>query len=184
MGELTSLLAAVRAGEPGSIDRVVAVTYRELHSLARSRLRRAPHSTVLDTTALLHECYLRLSRVGDLKAEDRSQFMGYAARVMRSVIVDTLRERAAERRGGDQARMTLPTDVEDPAASGTRHVLEINDAIEALRLLDERLATIVELRYFAGLSNDEIAAILEVNERTVRRDWDRARAFLHRELYP
>jgi DNA-directed RNA polymerase specialized sigma24 family protein len=95
MGELTLLLAAVRAGEPGAVDRVVAMTYDELHTLAHRRLSRSPSISLMDTTSLVHECYLRLVKVGELNAADRPHFMGYAARTMRSIIVDLLRRRRA-----------------------------------------------------------------------------------------
>jgi RNA polymerase sigma factor (TIGR02999 family) len=182
MGELTSLLAAVRAGTPGAIDRVVAMTYRELHALAHQRLRRAGPITTLDTTALVHECYLKLQRLGELQTADRAHFMSYAGRAMRSIIVDLARQRRAVRRGGEDLKVTLPSEVFAEAATGAEQLLAIDQALESLRRLDERLVRVVELKYFAGLTNEEVAAALDVDERTVRRDWDKARMVLYEQL--
>lgn len=182
MGELTRLLAAVRAGEPGAVDGVVAATYRELHALARQRLARAPAITLLDTTSLVHECYLRLVKVGELQTEDRGHFMAYAARAMRAIIVDFARQRAAQRRGGDAVRVTLDPEIPADGADGAAELLRISAALDELAKLDERLARVVELRYFAGFTNEQVAEVLGVNERTVRRDWDKARALLYQEL--
>jgi RNA polymerase sigma factor (TIGR02999 family) len=182
MGELTGLLAAVRAGDRGAVDGLVAATYRELHALARQRLARASTITLLDTTALVHECYLRLLKVGELAATDRSHFLNYAARAMRSIIVDFARQRLAERRGGDALAVTLDSQVEDPGAASAAEVVRLSEALDELERIDPRLARVVELKYFVGLGHDEIAAALEVNERTVRRDWDKARAILFAAL--
>ena len=183
MGELTRLLAAVRAGEPGALDRVVTATYRELHSLAHQRLSRSPTLSLLDTTSLVHECYLRLINVGELHLADRPHFMGYAASAMRSIVVDLLRRRLADRRASGERNLTLGTDISE-GSSGSEQVLQIDAALEELAKLDRRLVGVVELRYFAGLTNNEIAASLGVNERTIRRDWDKARVLLRRELAP
>jgi RNA polymerase sigma factor (TIGR02999 family) len=183
MGNLTLLLAAVRAGEPAAVDRLVAATYRELHSIAHQRLSRTPTLTLLDTTALVHECYLKLVNLGELQATDRSHFMGYAARAMRSIVVDMVRRRMAERRGGGERNLTLGTDIGESLAE-SEQVLRVDGALEELAKLDQRLVEVVELRYFAGLTNEEIAETLGVNERTVRRAWDKARMLLHRELLP
>jgi RNA polymerase sigma factor (TIGR02999 family) len=164
------------------VARVVAYTYRELHALAHSRVRRSPQNTLLDTTGLVHECYLRLVAVGNLQTADRGQFMAYAARVMRSIIVDAVRSRDASRHGGDQERVPLLTDVPDSRAGDAQQILAVSDALDSLRAMDERLVTIVELRYFAGLDNTEIADVLQISERTVRREWKKARALLHHEL--
>jgi RNA polymerase sigma factor (TIGR02999 family) len=181
MGEMTRLLAAVRAGEPGAVDRVVTATYRELHSLAHRRLSKSRAVSLLDTTSLVHECYLRLVDVGELHATDRAHFMGYAARAMRSIVVDLVRRRLADRRGSGGRNLTLGTDISE-SPTGAEQVLQIDTALDELAKLDRRLAEMVELKYFAGLTNDEIAAAFGVNERTIRRDWDKARVLLQREL--
>jgi len=168
MGNLTLLLAAVRAGEPGAVDRVVAATYRELHTIVRRRLSRTPAITVLDTTALVHECYLKLVNLGDLQATDRAHFMGYAARAMRSIVVDMVRRRMAARHGGGERNLALGTDIGENLADAEQ-VLRVDGALEELSKLDRRLVDVVELKFFADLTNKEIADGLGVNERTVRR---------------
>jgi len=182
MGEITQLVGAVRAGEPEALDRLVAATYSELCLLARARLSRAAPVTLLDTTALVHECYLRLLKVGTLQAADRAHFFGYAGRAMRSIIIDAVRQRSADRRGGDALHVTLGGEEPQAEAQGIEQLLAIDAALTRLAAIDPRLAQVVELRYFVGLSNHEIAALLEVDERTVRRDWDKARALLYAEL--
>jgi RNA polymerase sigma factor (TIGR02999 family) len=184
MGEVTELLAAIRNGEPGALDRVVAVTYRELHALAHQRLRLSGRGDFLDTTSLVHECYLRLVRVGALQVEERENFLAYAASVMRSIVIDFARRGAAVRRGGAADHVTLDTGVHDGDGQARDELVRLDAALTELSQVDARLAKIVELRYFAGLTNDEIARILGVTERTVRRDWQKARLLLHRELVP
>jgi RNA polymerase sigma factor (TIGR02999 family) len=183
MGELTQRLEALRDGDDsGAVDHVVAMTYAELRDLAHRRLTRASRPTVLDTTSLVHECYLRLVRLGQLNARDRSHFLAYAARVMRSILVDTLRARLAKRRGGEGVRVTLATDFPDAAEVSAEHVLRVNEALEQLAELDGRLVQVVEMRYFAGLTVEQIAASLGVTERTIRRDWEKARLLLYAAL--
>lgn len=178
MGDLTGLLQAVRDGDSKAVDQVVAVTYAELRNLAHQRLARASRPTVLDTTALVHECYLRLVQLGQLNARDRPHFLAYAARVMRSIVVDLIRARLAKRRGGEGLQVTLGTDIPDAAAASAEQVLRVDEALEQLAQLDERLVKVVEMRYFAGLTVTEIAASLGVTPRTIRRDWEKARLLL------
>lgn len=177
MNELTTLLEGARQGDRTAIDGLVAGLYQEFRHLAHSRLRQSGPIT-LDTTALVHESYLRLVKAGKLAVNDRSHFMTYAARVMRSIIVDLIRQRRAERHGGDQICVTLNTDIAEFVQAGEEQILRLNDALETLGKVDERLLHVVELRYFAGLSEQEIAACLGVTERTVRRDWAKARMLL------
>jgi len=170
------------AGSAGRdhIDAWVNDAYRDLRRMARARLAAGGRSTVLDTTALVHESYLRLARAHNLSFEDRLRFMGYAGHVMRSVIVDLVRERRAERRGGDVVKIALTTQLGERLAAdeGELEILRVHDALETLAQRDPRLAQVVELRYFAGMTETEIAEVLQVNERTVRRDWSQARLFL------
>jgi RNA polymerase sigma factor (TIGR02999 family) len=184
MGELTRLLEAARNGQSGAVDQIVALTYQELRELAHQRLRRAPQITVLETGALVNECYLRLLKVGELNATDRAHFLGYAARVMRSIVVDFARARLADRRGGNATHITAGTDIPDPAARAEEEIVRVDEALQELARLDARLVQVVELKYFGGLQSEEIAAALGIAERTVRRDWQKARVLLHEELKP
>jgi RNA polymerase sigma factor (TIGR02999 family) len=184
MGEFTRLLQAARDGQSDAVAQIIALTYQELREIAHQRLRRAPKITLLDTGALVHECYLRLVKLGELDVEDQGHFLGYAARAMRSIVVDFARERLAERRGGNAQHITVGTDLPDPAAAAEEEVVRVNDALEKLGLLDARLVQVVELKYFGGLTSDEIAAALGIAERSVRRDWQKARVLLHEELKP
>jgi RNA polymerase sigma factor (TIGR02999 family) len=162
------------------IDAWVHEAYRDLRRMARARLATGGRNTVLDTTALVHESYLRLARSHGLAFEDRLRFMSYAGRVMRSVIIDLVRERRAECRGGDVPRIALTTQLGEKLAAeeGEREILRVHEALEVLAQRDPRLAQVVEMRYFGGMTEAEIAQALQVNERTVRRDWSQARLFL------
>ncbi len=178
-GEITVLLDAAHKGDRGAMDRVLATLYQELHSMARRQLA-GQHGHTLDATALVHEAYLRLVGRGNGTAhfDDRAHFFAYAASAMRSVVVDYARQRLAQKRGGDQHRVTdLPEDLE----GGLRldeDMLGLDTALTRLAAVDPRLGQVVELRYFAGLSELEIAALLQRSERSVRRDWQKARMFL------
>jgi RNA polymerase sigma factor (TIGR02999 family) len=176
--DLGKLIGDVNAGLPGAQDALFAAAYSELRKLARSRLRDGGRNTMLDTTALVHESYLRFLNSGQLRSEDRRAFFAYASRVMRSVIIDSVRERQAERRGGDLARLTLNTQIIENLPSGEDELLQINEALTALEQAEPRLAKVVEMRYFAGYSDAEIAEALAVTDRTVRRDWKKARMLL------
>lgn len=176
-GDITLLLDAARDGNRESLDRVLATLYQELHSMARRQLA-GQHGHTLDATALVHEAYLKLIGKREAKFDDRAHFFAYAASAMRSVVVDYARQRMAQKRGGDLHRVTdLPEDLE----GGLRldeDMLGLDIALNKLAAVDERLARVVELRYFAGLSELEIAALLKRSERSIRRDWQKARLFL------
>lgn len=172
------LIGRVNAGEPGAQDALFAAAYGELRKLARSRLHDGGRNTLLDTTALVHESYLRFIRGGQLRSEERGAFFSYASRVMRSVIIDAVRERQAERRGGDLRRLTLNTQIIDNTPSGEDEVLRVHEALDTLAQAEPRMARVVEMRYFGGYSEQEVADTLGLTERTVRRDWDKARLLL------
>jgi RNA polymerase sigma factor (TIGR02999 family) len=182
MSDVTSLLFAARNDDSQAMNRLFEVLYDDLRLLAHAKLRRSAPMTVLDTTALVHESYLRFLRTGDLKVEDRPHFLAYAARVMRSIVVDLIRSRLADRHGGDILQVTLNTDISDSASVREDEVIMVNDALEELATIDPRLVKVVEMRYFAGMSEDEIAESLGVSVRTVERDWEKARLFLYRAL--
>lgn len=179
---LTDLIHRAGSGDADAADRLFAATYADLRKLARMRLRRVGRHTLLDTTALVHESYLRFAASGTLRLEDRGHFLRWAGRVMRSVIVDFVRRRAARRRGGGGERITLTTGLADPSGVGADEILRVHDALEEIAAFDARLVQVVELRYFAGLTESEIAQALGVTDRTVRTDWEKARLFLREAL--
>jgi RNA polymerase sigma factor (TIGR02999 family) len=178
MSELTGLFAQAGEGDAQAFDRIFTLLYPDLEAMARSRLRRGERVTLADTGALVHESWLRLQNAGTLGFENRGHFLAHAARVMRSVITDIARRSHAERRGGDLAQVTLDTAIGEAVAAGDPDVLDVAEAIDALAALDPRLAQVVEMRWFAGLTEVDIAGALGLTERTVRRDWEKARAFL------
>ena len=180
MGQVTTLLAALADGRSESFGELYALLYPELRRLAHSRVRRSGDMTLLDTTSLVHEAYLRFESIGAVTFRDRGQFMAYAARVMRSIVVDAVRRRGAERHGGDVVHVELDDAEALPAADPRdNEVLRVHESLEALGAIDPRLVQVVEMRYFAGMTVAEIAAVLNVAERTVARDWEKARLFLH-----
>jgi RNA polymerase sigma factor (TIGR02999 family) len=179
-GDITVLLDAARDGDRGALDRVLSTLYQELHGMARRQLAGQQHGHTLDATALVHEAYLKLAGRGNGSAQfdDRAHFFAYAASAMRSVIVDYARQRLAQKRGGDLHRVTeLPENLEG-GFSLDEDMLGLDAALTRLSGVDPRLTQVVELRYFAGLSELEIAALLKRSERSVRRDWQKARMFL------
>ena len=178
MNSLTQLIEQVAAGDFGAREQLFAAAYSELRKLARSRLRDGGRNTFLETTALVHESYLRFIKTGQLRIEDRRAFFAYASKVMRSVIIDSVRERQAERRGGDVVEMTLDTQLAAELPSGEAEIMHVHEALLALEQAEPRLAQVVEMRYFGGYSEAEIAETLGLTERTVRRDWDKARLLL------
>lgn len=178
MTDITALLRAAVGGDRLAADQAYALLYADLRRLARSRLRKSGEMTLLDTTALVHESFLRLNGGRPLDFPDRHHFLAYAAKVMRTVVVDLVRARLADRRGGDAEHVTLHTTVVDGKARHEDEVLRVHEALDELAALEPRLAQVVELRYFGGLSEAEVAAALGVTERTVQRDWQKARMFL------
>jgi RNA polymerase sigma factor (TIGR02999 family) len=178
MTQLTELLGQIQAGDTQARDALFAAAYPELHRLARARLRDGGRNTVLDTTCLVHESYLRFMRAGELRAEDRRAFFAYASQVMRSVIVNSVRERVAQKRGGEWRPLTLSTNIEANVAENEDMVLRVHEALEALEQADPRLAQVAQMRYFGGYSEQDIAETLDVTERTVQRDWEKARLIL------
>jgi len=177
IAEITQWLDAAREGDRGALDRVLSTLYQELHAMARRQLA-GQQAHTLDATALVHEAYLKLIGRQTAQFDDRAHFFAYAASAMRSVVVDYARQRLAQKRGGDLHRVTeLPEEVE----GGLRldeETLGLDTALTRLAAVDERLAQVVELRYFAGLSELEIASLLKRSERSIRRDWQKARLFL------
>ncbi|HOZ03845.1 MAG TPA: ECF-type sigma factor [Arenimonas sp.] len=175
--DITLWLNAARSGDKNALDRVLSTLYAELHTMARRHLGGNQGHT-LDATGLVHEAYIKLIGRSTAEFEDRAHFFAYAASAMRSVVVDYARQRLAVKRGGDLHRVTeLPED----AVGGLRldeDLLGLDTALNRLAAVDKKLAQVVELRYFAGLSETEIAELLKRSERSVRRDWQKARLYL------
>jgi RNA polymerase sigma factor (TIGR02999 family) len=179
---LTDLLHRAQEGDRSAFREVFDATYQELRQLARGRLSRGGRGTLLDTTALVHESFVRFANAGNLRLEDRNHFMRYASHVMRSVIVDIARAGCAERRGGDAVHVTLNSALGEGAAAGEEEIIRVHEALEELSAADPRMVQVVEMRYFSGMTEAEIAAVLGITDRTVRRDWEKAKLFLARAL--
>jgi RNA polymerase sigma factor (TIGR02999 family) len=182
MTQLTELLGRMQAGDAGARDALFAAAYTDLHRLARTRLRDGGRSTVMDTSSLVHESYLRFVQGGELRAEDRRAFFAYASQVMRSVIVNSVRERIAQKRGGDWRPLTLSTNLAANLADDEDSVLRVHEALEDLAQAEPRLAQVAQMRYFGGYTEREIAETLDITERTVQRDWEKARLILAASL--
>ena len=175
--DITELLAAAKSGDANAEARLFSVLYTDLRQLAHQRLQRSKPCTLIETTALVHEAYLRLNRAGYLRITDRAHFLAYAARAMRSIVVDFVRKRGSAKRD-DGVLDALP----DPASAPENEILRVDQALAELALVSDRLVKVVEMRYFAGMKETEIAEALSVTERTVRRDWDKARMLLAASL--
>lgn len=176
----TSLMEAADLGDGPAAQALFGVLYGELHGLARRELARQGGAVTLGVTTLLHEAYLDMAGRSAATFPDRARFMGYAARVMRGLIIDHARKRQAQKRGGQFEITSLATDSGDAADSG--ELERISDALEQLARIEPQLAEIVDLKFFCGFSFAEIAVMRGLSERTVQRKWDKARIYLHREL--
>lgn len=186
--EITEALAALSRGAPGAMDRLMPLVYRELKGIAHRQLGAEAGGHTLSTTAVVHEAYLRLAEQSKTQWVDRGQFFALAARVMRRVLIDYARQHQAARRGGpgrsavaleflehgDSSAISIPERADS--------LLALDEALEGLHSMDERLARVVECRFFAGLNEVETSEALGVSQRTVARDWQMARAWLHEAL--
>jgi RNA polymerase sigma factor (TIGR02999 family) len=184
VSRVSLLLGRASRGEEGALSQVFEVAYAELCALARTRLRRSGQGACDGLeSGLVHEVFLRLAQRGQLQAQHRPHFFKYAGRVMSSVIVDQVRQRSALRRGGSEPR-ALSWEEELIGSAEDALLLRLHEALEALEAREPELAEIVQMRFFAGLSEAELAEALEVSDRTVRRRWERARLFLQEWLRP
>jgi RNA polymerase sigma factor (TIGR02999 family) len=178
---ITVLLRRATEGDRAALDAVFASLYPELRRVAHARLHSQGRADAMNTTMLVHESFMRLVNASGLRLEDRHHFFAYAAKTMRNVIIDAAREHRAERRGGGAEHVSIDgegsPDVPDTRASD--ELLRVNDALLELETLDPELVQVVEMRYFGGYSEQEIAEMQGVTERTVRRRWDKARAWLY-----
>ncbi|MCC7153804.1 MAG: sigma-70 family RNA polymerase sigma factor [Bryobacterales bacterium] len=179
--EITNLLKAWSSGDGAALTRLAERVYPELRLMARQHMRNEATGHTLQTTALVHEVYLRLVDVTKIEWRQRAQFFAMAAQMMRRILVDAARARGAHKRGGDALKVNLDETALLSTAPG-RSILALDDALMAFSQVAPRQAKVVELRYFGGLTEEEIVAALGISLRTVRRDWDLAKAWLSREL--
>lgn len=175
------LIGATEQGDHAASEKLFGTLYSELHRVAKCELARRGGSVSISATTLLHEAYLAMAARGDPSFPDRLRFMGYAARVMRRLIIDHARERKAQKRGGLFEITSLDTNAMENSVDH-RELEEIGEALDELSKVEPALAEIVDLKFFCGLSFGEIAAIRDVSERTVQRNWERARLYLHRRI--
>jgi len=180
---ITELLADLRSGRREAFDQILPLVYHELRRAARRELAMRP-SDSLSTTALVHELYLKFSRAGRTDWHNRAHFLSVASVAMRHMLVDRARRRRAEKRGGPLAHVTLDDAVVAAADSRADSLLELHEALDQLAKLDERLARVVECRFFGGMTEQETADALHIAVRTVRRDWIKARGLLYQALGP
>jgi len=179
--DLTTLVASAELGDRAAADALFTALYEELHRMARRELSRRGGGVTLGATTLLHDAYLDISAREGAAFPDRNRFMGYAARVMRGLIVDYARSRQAQKRGGQFEITSIRTDVA-AAVPGVEDLGPLSEALDALAAIDQKLARVVDLKFFCGFSFGEIAAMTGVSERTVQRDWEKARIYLHHVL--
>jgi RNA polymerase sigma factor (TIGR02999 family) len=178
MGDITSLILLAREGDSDALDSLFKAMYPDLRRIAHARLRGGFPDPDVGTTALVNECYLKLRDAKCIEATDRAHFFAYTASAMRSIIVDIARAKATERHGGNAIHELLDDELvgSDPVAE--EQILQVHEALIQMGELDERLVQIVEMRYFGGMTDAEIASALGITDRTVRRNWQKARLLL------
>jgi RNA polymerase sigma factor (TIGR02999 family) len=179
--EISSLIDAAELGDKHAAEALFTTLYSELHRLARRELARHGSQVSLSATTLLHEAYLDMAARDGPSFPDQARFMGYAARVMRGLIIDHARERHAQKRGGQFEITSLNTEAMDNAVDH-RELVRISEALDELEKVEPALAELIDLKYFCGFSFAEIAAMRDVSERTVQRNWEKARIYLHRKV--
>ena len=180
-GEILEILAAARRGDEDAIERLFPLVYAQLRRTASWELRKWQPGGTLNTTALVHEAYIKLVGNTQLELQDRNHFFALAARAMRQIVVDHARSSGAQKRGGEEKPLTLH-ESRLGSKGGPVDVLALNQALEALSSRSERLGKLVELRFFGGFTFEETADVLGLSRRTAHRDWRKARAFLYNEL--
>ena len=181
-GEITRLLGAFNNGEPKAEARLLELTYHELRKIAAGHMRRERSARSLQSTDLVHEAYLRLVDQAGTPWRDRAHFFRIAAHVMRQILIDRARKRHAGKRGGGVPQISLDR-VLNIADAQSENLLVLEEALARLQKVDGRQCQVVEMRFFAGMSDDEIAAVLGVSARNIHREWRMARAWLYKELY-
>ena len=182
MGEVTALLSSWRAGDRTALEKLIPIVYGDLRRIAARYMRSEQEGHTLQTTALVHEAYLRLIRDRDRTWENRAHFFGVAAQIMRNLLVDHARAAARGKRGGGAVEIRLSDAAEALSTVDPEDLLALDDALRRLAEIDPRASQVVELRYFVGLTYEEIAEVVGASEKTVKRDWDTAKAWLRAEL--
>ncbi|MBP7146524.1 MAG: sigma-70 family RNA polymerase sigma factor [Acidobacteria bacterium] len=180
-GEITVLLRAIDAGDAAARDRLFAEVYEQLRARARAQMQHAPLERTLSTTALVHEAYIKLSGDAQWTSRDRYHFFALVSRAMRQILVDHARQRTRDRRGGGRTPIDLDA-VELPVEQRAAELVALDAALDRLEAADPALARVVELRFFGGLSVEEVAQALGTSDRTVKRQFRAARAFLYQQL--
>jgi RNA polymerase sigma factor (TIGR02999 family) len=178
---ITALLMSAEQGDRAAADALFAALYSELHKMARRELAKRGSNMTLGATTLLHDAYIDIASREGASFPDRNRFMGYASRVMRGIIIDYVRSRQSQKRGGEYNLTAIRTDIAD-AIPDAMNLTKLSDALDELGNVEPRLARIVDLKFFCGFSFGEIATMLKVSERTVQRDWEKARIYLHNVL--
>lgn len=183
-GRVTALLKAWVGGSAEAESELIPLVYNELRRLARYYRKNAPSGDTVQTTALVHEAYLRLVKIDDIDWQDRTHFFAVAAQLMRRILVDTARAHGAMKRGGRAARMDVAAldEIPAPDSDRAREIVALDEALTRLAALDPRRARVVELRMFGGLTHDEAAEVLGISPQSVMRDWRLAKAWMLREL--
>jgi RNA polymerase sigma factor (TIGR02999 family) len=179
--DVTQLLLAWCAGDKSALESLIPLVHRELHHLAKHYMRRERAGHTLQTTALVNEAYLRLIDYKNVQWQNRAHFFAVAARVMRQILVDYARGRRSDKRGGQEIQVALDEAVEVPG-TGIVNLIALDDALQSLAKIDLRKSQVVELRFFGGLTLEEIAEVFKVSSRTVSREWEMAQAWLYREM--
>ena len=179
---ISALIASTDAGDRSAADALFSALYAELHELARRQLAASGSGQGIGPTTLLHEAYLNIAQREGTVFPDRARFMGYAAKVMRGLVIDHARQRAARKRGGSFHITTLNEETSGVAAADDREVIEVGEALEDLAAAEPALADLVDLKFFCGFSLAEIAEMHGVSERSTQRQWEKARLFLHRKI--
>jgi len=180
-GDITRLLVSLREGDRDALNALLPIVYSELRAMAHRTAGPGRTDTSLNTTALVHEAYLKLHDQSSLTLQDRKHFFSVAAMAMRQIVIDQARRRSAQKRGGELRRVDLDS-AELPAEGGAEEILALDEALSRLSELDGRMARVVELRFYGGLSVEETAEVLDIDPRTVKRDWRKARAILYAAL--
>ena len=178
--QITQLLVEWSKGDEFALERLMPLVYEELRQMARRYMRRQAAGHTLQTTELIHEAYLKIAKGSEQNWQNRAHFFGVAAKAMRHILVDYARSKHSQKRGGWQDRITLSDDAAASNKSG--EIVALNDALTRLEQMDERRSRVVEMKFFGGLTVEEIAEVLKMSPETVKRDWRFARSWLLREL--